>query len=201
MIKLLQGILSSSKWGWVFLFVSLCLGCASNPPPLTLLSGVTKEGAPICLDDRTGIPAAVQEFYAKRDLTTEEGKIDYLLERLRNSQLLFIRNRVEYTGPQAAGFLRWKLDRWKTRHHITIDTAQEFVDQITSGSKMSGEPYVVILKDGSQHDLKKVLQNELDALEICLKELPPSASEQKSGEGEGVTETKNAAEASPNNGR
>ena len=200
MIKPLKRISSSSKWGWVLLFVFLCLGCASEKASLTLLSGVTKEGAPVCLDDRTGIPAAVQEFYAKRDLTTEEGKIDYLLERLRNSKLLFIRNRVEYTGPQAAGFLRWKLDRWKTHHHLKIDTAQEFVDWITSGSKMSGEPYVVILKDGGQHDLRKVFQNELDALEVCLKQLPPSTPRFKPGEGIPAVPG-STAEVSPGNGR
>ena len=47
------------------MLISLCLGCASSKnAPLTLLSGVTDEGAPVCLDDRTGIPAAVEKFYA-----------------------------------------------------------------------------------------------------------------------------------------
>lgn len=175
MIERLKRVLLSCQWTWFFLFVTLCFGCASMNPSVALLSGVTEEGAPICLDDRTGIPAFVEKFYARRDLTTEEGKIDYLLERLRHSQLVFMRNRVEYTGPQSAGFLRWKLDRWKTRHYAKINTAQEFVDRIAGGSKVSGQPYAVVLKDGSRHDLKSVLQNELDALESCLKQFPPSA--------------------------
>jgi len=160
-----------------------------------MLSGVSKEGAPICLDERTGIPAFVEQFYARRDLTTEEGKIDYLLERLRNSQLLFVRNRVEYTGPQSSGFLRWKLDRWRARHHIKIDTAQEFVNQIAGGSKTSGEPYIVILKDGGHHNLRDVLQNELDALETCLKQFPPSVPEPGS-KGEDPATTKIITEVS-----
>ncbi len=175
MIGRLKRVLLSRQWTWFFLFVTLCSGCASKNPSVALLSGVTEEGAPICLDDRTGIPAFVEKFYAQRDLTTEEGKIDYLLERLRRSQLVFVRNRVEYSGAQSAGFLRWKLDRWQTRRNIKIDTAQEFVDRIAGGSKMSGQPYALVLKDGSRHDLKKVLQNELDALESCLKQFPPPA--------------------------
>lgn len=194
MVKLVRFIFSVSKIGRFFLFIFLCAGCANRTIPVALLSGVSKEGAPICLGDRSGIPAFVQQFYNQRDLTTEEGKIDYLLERLRNSQLVFIRNRVEYTGPQAAGFLRWKLDRWRNRHHIKINTAQEFVDHIASGSKTSGDPYVVILEDGGRHNLRNVLQNELDALEVCLRDFPPSAPE--STLGEGSTIRKSAAEAS-----
>jgi hypothetical protein len=112
-----------------------------------------------------------------RDLTTEEGKIDYLLERIRGSKLIFVRNKVEYVGPAAASFLHWKLDRWRSRHYAKITTAQEFVNLITRGSKVSGEPYSAILKDGTRHDLQNVLQNELDALEACLKQLPPNSPE------------------------
>ena len=180
MTGLLQRI-KPRQWGWILLFVSLCFGCASKNPSVALLSGVTEEGAPICLDDRTGIPAFVEKFYARRDLTTEEGKIDYLLERLRHSRLVFVRNRVEYTGPASASFLRWKLDRWRIKHRMKIETAQGFVDFITAGSRMSGEPYAVILKDGGRYDLKKVLQNELDALESCLKQFPPPAPQLASG--------------------
>jgi hypothetical protein len=159
----------------IFLFFA---GCASTKnSPVVLLSGVSKEGAPICLDERSGIPAAVQKFYSQRDLTTEEGKIDYLLERIRGSKLIFVRNKVEYVGPAAASFLHWKLDRWRSRHYAKITTAQEFVNLITRGSKVSGEPYSAILKDGTRHDLQNVLQNELDALEACLKQLPPNSPE------------------------
>jgi hypothetical protein len=182
MIKLLRRIFLTSRAEWFLLLVFFFAGCAAKNSSLTLLTGVSQEGAPICLDDQAGIPAFVEQFYNRRDLTTNEGKIDYLLERLRNSELIFIRNRVEYTGSQASGFLRWKLDRWKTRHHIKINTVQEFVNQIAGGSKMSGEPYIVILKNKGRHNLKDILQNELDALEACLKQFPPSVQGQKSTE-------------------
>jgi hypothetical protein len=189
MIKFLRSIFSISKLVSIFLLVHLMsVSCAGKSSSLPLLSGVSKEGAPICLDDRAGIPAFVQQFYDQRDLTTEEGKVDYLLERLRHSQLVFVRNRVPYTGPQAAGFLRWKLDRWKTRHDIKINTAQEFVDRITIGSKVSGDPYVVIFKDDNRYYLKNILQNELDALEVCLKQFPLNTPE-----GEGKVEVSGAS--------
>ncbi len=156
------------KREWLFLIFLICAGCASQP--VALLDGVTSEGAPICLEDRAGIPAVVQKFFATRDLSTEEGKIDYLLERIRNSELVFVRNGVEYLGSGAADFLRWKLNRIERRHHIKINTVQAFVSEVASGSRMSGEPYAVILRDGSRHQLQKLLQNELDMLESCLKQ-------------------------------
>lgn len=162
-----------------YLVLLLLLGCASKPVPL--LKGFTAEGTPVCLDDSTGIPAVVEKFYATRDLTTEEGKIDYLLERIRDSNLVFIRNRVEFRGAPAANFLRWKLNRFRSRYHITITTAQAFINEIVKGSKTSGEPYVVVMSDGSRSNLQKVLQNELDVLETCLKQLPAEVKQRPSG--------------------
>ena len=156
------------KLSYILLLVCL-IGCASNQQ--TLLTGKTLAGTPVCLDDRDNIPAFVKKFFNTRDLTTEEGKIDYLMERIRNSKLIFVRNKVEYDSASAATFLRWKLNRWKKKG-AKIDTAQEFVSTIASSSSMSGQPYAVVLLDGSRHDLKSVLQNELDALEYCLKQLP-----------------------------
>lgn len=157
------------KRTYFFIFLLFCLGCASEQS-VPLLSGHAKEGAPVCLADQSAIPAIVKKFYATRDLTTEEGKIDYLLERLRDSKLTFIRNRVEYKGSEAAEFLRWKLNRLRTRYHMKIETAQDFIVKITSGSRVSGEPYVIVLSDGSRHNLENVLQNELNLLESCLKQ-------------------------------
>lgn len=151
---------------FIILIASLC-GCASKQP--TLLSGQTLERAPICLDNQDNIPSIVKKFFNTRDLTTEEGKIDYLMERVRNSKLTFIRNRVEYDSASAAGFLRWKLNRWQKKG-AKIKTAQDFVLTVSSGSAMSGQPYALILQDGTHHNLQSILQNELNALEFCLKQ-------------------------------
>lgn len=157
------------------LFFLFWLGCASQP--VVLLNSVTDTGENICLDDRANIPAFVQKFYATRDLTTEEGKIDYLIERVKNANLVFVRNKVEYTSPAAAGFLRWKLERMEKKHNVKIQTAQDFVSQVVSGSRMSGEPYTVILKGGGSHNFQDILQNELDLLNQCLEQYA-SSSEQ-----------------------
>lgn len=151
---------------FIVLIASL-YGCAQQRP--TLLSGQTLEGAPICLDNQDNIPAIVKKFFNTRDLTTEEGKIDYLMERIQNSKLTFIRNKVEYDSASAASFMRWKLNRWQKKG-MKITTAQDFVSFVSSGSAMSGQPYAVILQDGTRHNLQSILQNELIALEFCLKQ-------------------------------
>ncbi len=156
------------KFLFAILFISL-IGCASQGS--ALLDGKTLEGAPICLDNRDNIPAVVKKFFNTRDLTTEEGKIDYLLDRMRSSRLTFIRNGVEYASDDSASFMRWKLNRVRSKTG-GVKTAQEFVSTIASGSKTSGKPYAIILPDGSRHNLQNILQNELDALEYCLKQYP-----------------------------
>lgn len=163
-----------SKFTFVTLLLVLC-GCAANQQ--ALLTGQTLAGAPICLDSRDNIPAVVKKFFNTRDLTTEEGKIDYLIERIRDSKLTFIRNKVEYDSSSAASFLRWKLNRWKKKG-TKIETAQDFVSFVSGGSTMSGQPYAIVLRDGTRHDLKSVLQNELDALEFCLKQYPAKQADE-----------------------
>ena len=113
------------------------LGCASQATPL--LQGLSAEGIPLCLNDRSATPSFVEKFFQVRDLTTEEGKIDYLFERIRNSKLIFIRNKVEYNGSSASEFLRWKLDRTKQRYHVEIKTAQDFISSVATSSKTSGQ--------------------------------------------------------------
>ncbi|MBI3999777.1 MAG: DUF5329 family protein [Candidatus Omnitrophica bacterium] len=165
------------RWEGFLVLILFFGGCTSQQQSVALLSGVSTEGAPICLTNPSGIPAIVQKFFATRDLTTEEGKIDYLIERVRSSDLIFFRNKVEYNGQAASEFLRWKMNRWKSRYHTKIDTAQDFISKIASGSKMSGQPYVIVLSNGSRHNLQSVLQNELNVLERCLRNYPSPKEE------------------------
>ena len=174
---------------FLYLVFLIVLSGGASSQPTALLTGQTLEGAPICLDSRDDIPAVVRKFFNSRDLTTEEGKIDYLIERIRDANLTFVRNRVEYDSASAATFLRWKLNRWKKKG-TKIDTAQEFISTISSGSTMSGQPYAIILQDGSRHNLQSVLQNELDALNFCLK--------QYTTEAEGTSKPKSDSTASEN---
>ena len=180
---------------WLVLSLSGCASAAPTP----LLSGYSKGSEPICLGGASEIPFFVEKFYATRDLTTEEGKIDYLIERVRTANVTFIRNGEIFDGTHAAEFLRWKLDRLRARQHIQINTAQDFVSKVAVGSRMSGKPYVVVLGDGSRYSMQQILQNELDQLEACLKSFavhpeaaspsPASTTVEENGTGLAGTQT------------
>lgn len=146
------------------IFLGICLSASS------FSRGMTNQSTPAYLSDKARILSAIQKFYATRDLTTEEGKIDYLLERIRNSKLAFIRNGMQTSGSDAAAFMRWKIGWYENRYHVKIKTAQDFVSLVTSGSKKTGKPYTIILGDGSRHNAQIIIQSELDALESCLKQ-------------------------------
>lgn len=171
----------NAKFGWIFLSLLFCSGCASAPPPPLLSGPISADNAALCFSARSDITSIVERFFASRDLTTEEGKIDYLLNRVRDAKVTFIRNREEFTSQNAAKFLRWKLDRLRSIHNMQIDTAQDFVT-MSAGSRVSGEPYTVVFPDGSRYPLKDILQNELDQLEACLKAIPPDGTPQLSSD-------------------
>ncbi|HLD56551.1 MAG TPA: DUF5329 family protein [Candidatus Omnitrophota bacterium] len=152
--------------GFVILILILS-GCALTQK--SSLKDLSKHCSPACLSAAEEIPAIVRVFLETRDLTTEEGKIDYLIARVKDSNLIFIRNKVRYTGTQAAQFLRWKLNRWRTRYHMKIESAQDFVSVVTSGSRTSGKPYKVVFDDGTHYDLELVLQSELNALNTSIR--------------------------------
>ncbi|MCH7689113.1 MAG: DUF5329 family protein [Planctomycetes bacterium] len=113
----------------------------------------------------------MERFNTIRDLNTEDAKIDYLINRFRQSDAVFIRNDVEYGGRAAAKFLRWKLDRLRTRYGFEIDTAEDFIDDIASMSRVSGDSYLLVLSDGSRHYVRNVLHNELTELNSCLRDI------------------------------
>ena len=150
----------------LFLFAS----CAAQKPPVPLLDGMSLAGDPVCFGDRQAIPSFFERFYATRDLTTDEGKIEYLLHRISRSKLVFIRNGVEYSSSSSAEFLRWKLDRLRKRHKIKVERVEDFISEVTAGSRMSGEPYAVVIPGSGRHKLQSVLENELEVLNMCLKE-------------------------------
>jgi len=150
-----------------FFLLVLCAGCAAHGPT-ALFSGYSAENTAVCFTKPAEIPSIVERFYASRDLTTESGKIDYLIERVRSANVTFVRNSEKFKGDHAADFLRWKLNRLRTRYGVKVETAQDFVSKIASGSRKSGKPYVVVLSDRSRYSLGQILQNELNQLELCL---------------------------------
>ncbi len=134
-----------------------------------LINGFTAEGAPVYLSDAPEIPKAVKKFQLTRELTTEEGKIDYILSRIRSSKIRFIRNGQETDGDAASQFIRWKIGWYEDHYHTKIKTLRDFVSKVTKGSEKTGKPYIIILPDGSRHNAQDVIQNEADKLEEILR--------------------------------
>lgn len=97
---------------------------------------------------------------AKQTDKTEEAKIQYLLDFIKNSDLKFIRNNEEYDGKDAARHLEMKLSKAGSR----IKSANDFIDLIASKSSITGKPYQVILKNGSVINLRDLLYHELKKL-------------------------------------
>jgi hypothetical protein len=132
--------------------------------PSSAFSG-SKEPAAVCLTDCSQIPSEIKTYTEKRPLKTEMDEINYLLARIRNSNLTFVRNGIEYNSLKAATFLRMKL-MWYQRHHgEKIDDDEKFVAKVLKGSETTGEPYRVILRDGKRVNLQLVMFNELKGLE------------------------------------
>ena len=124
------------------------------------------------MSDCSQIPSQIEKYMRTYRLATEEDEIDYLIYRISSSTNKFIRNGFETDSATAAEFLRWKLMRYQTHHDDKIDDDEEFVVKIMKGSEKTGQPYLVILPDGTKHNLQSIMKNELNNLEIYQGESP-----------------------------
>lgn len=77
---------------------------------------------------------------------TEKQKIELLLQKLETSDVKFIRSGTEYTGKEAKSHMQRKWDYAGSR----IKTAEQFIEYLGTKSSMTGEPYYVVLKDGTK---------------------------------------------------
>jgi len=76
---------------------------------------------------------------------TEAQKIDALINSVgRLKDAVFIRNGSEYDAQAAADHLRRKLDYAGKK----VQTAEQFIDKLATGSSMSGKPYKIRFADG-----------------------------------------------------
>ena len=89
---------------------------------------------------------------------TERARIERLLDVLAaRKDIRFVRNGKEYSGAQAADFLRGKL-QWQIEK---VATAQDFIVQIGTRSTTSGNVYLVRLRDGRELPSAQFLTQEL----------------------------------------
>jgi len=153
------------------------MGCVSSGPHAnsSLLSGTDTTGNKIYFSGtKDQILRSLKNYSKTYDISTLEGKIDYLLNRLRTTKFKLERNGSPYSPDEAVQFLRWKIGR--PRWQGKVNSAEDFVTVICSGSVTSGKPYVVILEDGNRHDMKFLFQNELDLLTESQSDLNSSSS-------------------------
>ncbi len=92
---------------------------------------------------------------------SEKDKINYLLDELEKSKLIFIRNGDEYSAKDAREHMQKKLDYAGNR----ITTADQFITYIATKSSLSGKSYYVKYPDGKQTESAVYLRNLLSKLE------------------------------------
>jgi hypothetical protein len=68
-----------------------------------------------------------------------QDEIAHLIDFVRHSSCIFIRNGSEYDGPKAADHVQAKYDYYKDE----IKTVEDFIERAASKSMLSGKPYQV----------------------------------------------------------
>lgn len=114
---------------------------APGPPPATApanpsVGSPNAPGAPPA--PSPGPPAAPRG----EDVATV---VEYLLTRIGESGLIFIRNGSEHTAAEAAAHIRDKYEHFKS----SIKTPEDFIDKAATKSMLTGKPYLVKMPDGT----------------------------------------------------
>jgi hypothetical protein len=106
--------------------------------------------------------AALAGHAASVPSAAEQARIDRLLDAVAaNQNCRFIRNGSDYSGADAASFLRRKLEAYGDR----VKTVNDFIEQIASKSSTSGQLYKVRLADGREVPSADFLRAELARIE------------------------------------
>jgi hypothetical protein len=93
---------------------------------------------------------------------SEAQKIQALIHSVETLKgAVFIRNGSEYDSAKAADHLRRKLDYAGKR----IQTAEQFIDKLATGSSMSGKPYKIRYANGITVDSAVYFREQLRKLE------------------------------------
>jgi len=72
--------------------------------------------------------------------------IQYLLDFVKDSQCIFIRNNKAHNAGEAADHIQRKYEHFRDQ----IQTPEDFIQLTATKSLMTGEPYYVRLKDGKK---------------------------------------------------
>jgi hypothetical protein len=89
---------------------------------------------------------------------TPDEEIQYLLQFIKGSLIVFVRNGEQRTPAEAADHIGKKRDNLRDQ----ISTAEDFIRLAATKSEASGQPYLVILADGKTEEMAKWLTQELE---------------------------------------
>ncbi|MEP6767518.1 MAG: DUF5329 family protein [Acidobacteriota bacterium] len=91
----------------------------------------------------------------------EQKRIDWLIEEVRNSRGVFIRNGEEYPAAKAVSHLKFKLLMAGKR----VQTVRDFIEGVASHSQETGKPYQIRLPDRPARPMKDWLNERLAEFE------------------------------------
>lgn len=117
---------------------------ATGPPAAVLL------GALLFL-------ASVNSVFAASRPAAEQKRIDWLIEEVRNSKGIFIRNGEEHPATKAVSHLKFKLMMAGKR----VQTVKDFIEGVASHSQESGKPYEIRLPGAAARPMKEWLYERL----------------------------------------
>ncbi|MDX2419208.1 MAG: DUF5329 family protein [Xanthomonadales bacterium] len=75
-----------------------------------------------------------------------ESTIQFLLNHVADSGLIFIRNSKRHDAADAAGHMSGKYEYFRDK----IKTPEDFIQRCASKSLLSGRPYLVVLENGEE---------------------------------------------------
>ncbi len=100
--------------------------------------------------------ASASAFAAERSTQTE-AEIGFLLEHVRTSQLVFVRNGKDHDPDEAHEHMMAKYRHFDRK----IDSAEAFIEHSATRSLLSGRPYRIRLPDGSEMEAGPYLLERL----------------------------------------
>ena len=142
--------------------VSLALALAASLP--IVASAQAKPTPASVAVPMLPVPASQNAPIAPRPVPplSEQVKIQSLIasiEQLKGA--VFIRNGTEYDAPKAADHLRLKLKYAGKR----VQTADQFISNLATGSSMSGKPYRIRFADGHTVESAVYFREQLRRIE------------------------------------
>ncbi len=93
----------------------------------------------------------------ERSIQTEQ-EIAFLLEHVRTSELVFIRNGKDHDAEAAYDHMMAKFNHFDRK----IDSAETFIEYSASRSLLSGRAYRIRLPDGSEPEAGTYLMDQLN---------------------------------------